>query len=99
MTTAICPDGIEREVDYNIDGVATVLTPGGSSVTGEVVDGKFKPHANHHGAHRMWYDKPDEGDDAGLAQDNRMVSAESVERIERHVAAGSPGIERGDFKP
>jgi hypothetical protein len=46
----------------------------------------------------MWYAQPDEGDDRKIQAADRMVTAESVERIEQHVAAGSPGIERGDFK-
>ena len=51
--TAVCPDGIARPVTV-VNGVATVVTPGGSTVTGDVTDGKFLPHARHAGAHKMW---------------------------------------------
>lgn len=51
---ALCPDGIERPYTV-VDGDAQVVTPGGSTVNGTVVDGKFRPHARHHGAHLMWY--------------------------------------------
>jgi len=50
---AICPDGVIRP--YTVaDGTAWVITPGGSRVSGTVEDGRFKPCAVHHGAHRMW---------------------------------------------
>ncbi len=52
--TALCPDGIERPYTV-VDGDALVVAPGGSTVNGIVVDGKFRPHARHHGAHLMWY--------------------------------------------
>ena len=52
--TALCPDGIERPYTV-VDGDAQVVTPGGSTVNGTVLDGRFRPHARHYAAHLMWY--------------------------------------------
>jgi hypothetical protein len=101
MTTALCPDGVSREVTSDDGLFVTVQTPGGQTVRGTVVDGKFKldpTRYSHQGAHKMWepplvYDPKDHP-----SVIDRAVSAESIDRIERHVAAGSPGIEGGDFK-
>lgn len=51
---ALCPDGIERPYTV-VEGDALVVTPGGSTVNGTVIDGKFRPLARHHAAHLMWY--------------------------------------------
>ncbi len=80
-TTAVCPDGIERAVTPNADGIPTVVTPGGSVVTGDVTDGKFRPHARHHGAHKMWNPPPDEA----IAPEDRSVPAEVLAWIDNGV--------------
>ena len=81
--TAICPDGKTRPVTYNDDGVATVQTPGGSYVTGEIADGRFRPHANHHGAHKMWQPAPIAPEPT---EEDRAVSAATMAEIERKAA-------------
>jgi hypothetical protein len=80
--TAICPDGKTRPVTYNADGVATVKTPGGSRVTGTITDGRFRPDANHHGAHKMWQAPPVVPEPT---IEDRSVSVEDIERINRRI--------------
>jgi hypothetical protein len=55
---ALCPDGRIRTYRLNPAGQAVVGTPGGSQVTGTIRQGRFRPDAQHHGAHRMWYPTP-----------------------------------------
>ena len=46
---ALCPDGIDWRYTV-VDGDAPVRDAWRSTVNGTVVEGKFRPHARHHGA-------------------------------------------------